>query len=405
MSDLSIYLQLGISFILALIITLYSLRIVVHVVQKLNLFDQPNGRSAAEKPIPTLGGIAIFVGFVFASTLGMTGFEFPEQIYILLATMLIFFVGLKDDVVTLPPYKKIIAQIAAASIIIFLAKIRFTNLHGLFGIGEIGLFYSFILTAFTIIVIINAFNLMDGIDGLAAGLSILAALVFGGWFFVSGNYGYTVLSVSVIGATAGFFYLNVYGKRYKIFMGDTGSLLLGTIVSILMIRFVEGNIDQSQTYSVTSAPGVAFGILFYPLFDTVRVMVIRIRNRRSPFSADKNHLHHRLLLLGNSHKRATYTIIAMNILFIILVFAIHHYGILWLIGLVTIFGLILFSIPAFIIEKKGLIKKNDPYQYFLIPRSSDEIGGDGRGPSRIKKRVPKYPVPDRQSFIQKFNLW
>ena len=106
MSDLSIYLQLGISFILALIITLYSLRIVVHVVQKLNLFDQPNGRSAAEKPIPTLGGIAIFVGFVFASTLGMTGFEFPEQIYILLATMLIFFVGLKDDVITLPPYKK-----------------------------------------------------------------------------------------------------------------------------------------------------------------------------------------------------------------------------------------------------------------------------------------------------------
>jgi hypothetical protein len=246
---------------------------------------------------------------------------------------------------------------------------------------------------------------MDGIDGLAAGLSILAALVFGGWFFVSGNYGYAILSVSVVGATAGFFYLNVYGKRYKIFMGDTGSLLLGTIISILMIRFVEGNIDQSQTYSVTSAPGVAFGILFYPLFDTVRVMVIRIRNRRSPFSADKNHLHHRLLLLGNSHKRATYTIIAMNILFIILVFAIHHHGIHRLIGLITIIGLILFSIPGFIIEKKGLIKENDPYQHLLIPRSSDEIGGDGKGRSRIKKRGPKYPVPDRQSFIQKFNLW
>ena len=222
---------------MALGVSLYVVRIVVHAVSKLGLFDNPNARSSAEKPTPTLGGIAIFFSFIFAATIGLYGIVFPEWPYILVALMVIFFVGLKDDIVTLSPLKKIIAQIIAGCILIFLANIRFTNLHGLFGITEIGLIPSILITISTIIVVVNAFNLMDGIDGLASGLSILVSMIFGSWFFLSGHYEYAIISFSLMAAVAGFFYFNVYGKEYKIFMGDTGSLLLGTIVSILVIRF------------------------------------------------------------------------------------------------------------------------------------------------------------------------
>jgi UDP-GlcNAc:undecaprenyl-phosphate GlcNAc-1-phosphate transferase len=285
--------------------------------------------------------------------------------------MLIFFVGLKDDVVTLPPYKKIIAQVVAAFIIIFLAEIRFTNLHGLLGIGEIGMIPSIIITCFTIVVIINAINLMDGIDGLAAGLSMLATLVFGSWFFVSGHIDYAILSFTLIGAIAGFFYLNVYGKRYKIFMGDTGSLVLGTVISILVIRFNEFNIDQTQPYAIASVPAISFGILSYPLIDTLRVMIIRIIYRKSIFSADKNHLHHRLLTLGFSHPKATYTIMGFNLLFIIFIFTIHHYGLLRLTAYITLIGGSLFMVPAYFIRKRNLIKIGDPVQQLLFHGMSE----------------------------------
>jgi len=398
---MQIILQLIASFLLALSISLYAVPIIVNVVHKLNLFDKPTERSAAIKPVPTLGGIAIFISFVLASTIGMSGYEISELVYIIVAAVLIFFVGLKDDVVSLSPRKKIIAEIIAASILIFLADIRFTNLHGLLGFWEIGIVPSFLIICYIFILVIKAFNLMDGIVGLAAGLSMLAAIVFGGWFFISSNYSYAILSFSLVGAIAGFFCYNVYGKKNKIFMGDTGSLLLGTIISVLMIRFNELNIDQTQPYAIASSPGVSLGIIFYPIFDTVRVTLIRIINRRSPFSADKNHLHHRLLLLGNSHKKSTYLIIGMNVIFILLVYIIRDHGPLRLMVYTTFIGSVLFMIPAFIIRRKKLIKKDDPFQQLLIPRENNEISRN----KRHQNQKPEFQTMKYQTFFQKFNLW
>ena len=404
MNGLQIAIQLITIFILALCISLYVLRIVVHAVNKLGLFDKPNARSSTNKTIPTLGGIAIFFSFVFVTTIGLHGNELPEWPYILVAIMLIFFVGLKDDIVSLTPLMKIIAQIIAAGILIFLAEIRFTNLHGLLGITEIGMVPSILITGFTFVVIINAFNLMDGIDGLASGLSILISLVFGSWFLVSGHFEYAMICFSLIGAITGFFYFNVYGKEHKIFMGDTGSLLLGTIITILVIRFNEFNIDQTQPYAISSAPVISFGILSYPLIDTVRVMAIRIKHGRSPFIADRNHLHHRLLALGFSHIQATYTIIGANTIFILLVFIMHTYGVLRLTAYITLVGSLLFMIPAFIIRKKKLIKRDDPFQQLLIPGFSDKRDRR-RAVSRIKRRRADLHPLTWQTFHQKFNLW
>ena len=216
---------------MALCISLYAVPIIVRIDRSLQLFDKPNERSSSKTPIPTLGGIAIFFSFAFVSIIAMIGYNMPELIFILAATMLIFFVGLKDDLVDLSPNKKLIIEIIAAGIIVFPGHIRFTNLHGLFGITEIGLIPSALITIFVIIVIVNAFNLTDGIDGLAASLSILISFILGSWFLLSNHYSYAILAFSLAGAVGGFLYFNLYGTRYKIFMGDTGSLVLGMVIS------------------------------------------------------------------------------------------------------------------------------------------------------------------------------
>lgn len=396
---------ISLSFITALCISLYAVPIVIRVAHSLKLLDNPNERSAARCPIPTLGGISIFLSFIFTSTVATSAYELPELVYIITAVTLMFFVGLKDDILTLSPWKKLTAQIISAAFIIFLAKIQFTNLHGFLGIGEIGTVPGIILTFFVIIVIINAFNLMDGIDGLAAGLSMLAAAVFGGWFFISGHFEYAIISFSLLGAIAGFFYFNVYGKENKIFMGDTGSLVLGTIMSVIVIQFNEFNIDLTQPFALASAPAVSFGILIYPLADTIRVFIIRALQYKSPFTADKNHLHHRLLTLGFSHKRATYTIIVMNILFIIPIIALNHIGVLRLMGFITIFGSILFMIPAYFIQKKDLIKKNDPHQQLLIPGYNYQLFKNKRHEHKMSQRRAKTRGLKLQTFLQKLNIW
>ncbi len=395
-----------ISFVSALCISLYAVPIVIRVAHSLKLLDNPNERSSAHYPIPTLGGISIFLGFIFASTLGTSAFEVPELIYIFTAITLMFFVGLKDDILTLSPWKKLTTQLIAAAFIIFLADIRFTNLHGFLGIGEIGIIPGVILTFFVIIVVINAFNLMDGIDGLAAGLSMLAAIVFGSWFFISGHIEYAILSISLVGAVAGFFYFNVYGKENKIFMGDTGSLVLGTIMSVIVIRFNEFNTDQTQPFALASAPAVSFGILIYPLADTLRVFVIRALQFKSPFTADKNHLHHRLLTLGYSHKKATYTIIVINMLFIAPIILLHHLGVFWLMVFITFVGGTLFMIPAYFIQQRNLIRKNDPHQQLLIPRVALELFKNRRYAYKMmsQRRSASRGVKAK-TLLQKLNLW
>jgi hypothetical protein len=249
---------------------------------------------------------------------------------------------------------------------------------------------------------------MDGIDGLAAGLSMLAATVFGIWFYVSGHSDYSILSFSLVGAIAGFFYFNVYGKKNKIFMGDTGSLVLGTVMAIIVIRFNEFNIDQTLPYAVASAPAVSIGILIYPLADTIRVFVIRALQFKSPFTADKNHLHHRLLVLGFSHKRATYTIILVNILFILSVFALQNLGITRVMGFILVAGTILFMIPAYFIVRENLIRENDPQQQLLLPESSYELIKNRRIKRDALRLAQQRSVARRvklQTFLQKLNLW
>ena len=324
------------------------------------LYDTPNERKASLVVVPTLGGVAIFIGFILSTIIATNGFDFVELKYLIAAVIVLLSVGLKDDLVEIPAMKKLLVQIVTASMLIIIGDFRFTNLHGVFGLHEITFPVSFAITLFSMIGIINAFNLIDGIDGLASGISILVSAVFGIWFLLAGHPEYGTMCFSLAGSLISFFIFNVYGKKNKIFMGDSGSLILGAIMAILLIKFNEFNINQLAPYAIHGAPVVSLGVLIIPVIDTLRVFFIRVSNKRSPFTPDMNHIHHVLLKLGNTHLRSTIYIVLINIIFIGFSFSLQHtLNINILLTSVFILGFFVAYIPVILLKWKE-VKQTTP---------------------------------------------
>lgn len=340
------------SLCLAFGVVFLSVPSIVKVSNVLDLFDKPGQRKSHTRNIPNLGGIATFAAIVITLALFANLGNNRELVYLFASMTILFFIGIKDDILIIAPNKKLIGELVAALILVVLGNIRFTSLHGFLGIEEINYITSILLTTFVMVVIINAFNLIDGIDGLASGLGSLVVLTFGVWFYLTGNQNYAILCASIAGAYISFFSFNVFGNKNKIFMGDTGSLLLGLLISIVVIRFNEDNITYTGVYSIQSAPAVSFGILIVPMFDTLRVFLIRIIHGQSPFHADKNHVHHRLLLLGFSHVSSTVIITSVNALFIVIMLSFNRIGLIPL--MVINFALAV----GFIILAESFIKKS-----------------------------------------------
>ena len=348
------------SFFIAFIITFVSIPPILEVARAKKLYAVPNGRTSHEHVTPNLGGLAIFSGFVISSMIFVQIAKIPYIQYILAGAITIFFIGLKDDIIGLSPLKKFIGEIIAAGLIIDLGNIRITDLHGLFGIGIIDYYSSDIISLVIIIAIVNAVNLIDGIDGLASGVGILVSITFGIWFYLVGQFQLAVLSAALIGALIAFFIFNVFSTNNKIFMGDIGSLLLGFILSIFVIKFNELNNGEimHSVYFIKTAPAVSIGILILPVFDTVRVMTIRMVKGISPFKADKRHVHHYLLELTHSHKKSTFILLTVNILFIIISFLLRNISIFYL----TLILLLLASILSFV-----------PYKLVVLNRKKKDL--------------------------------
>lgn len=298
----------------AFIITFLAIPIILQVAEKKNLYDLPDERKIHTNPVASLGGVGIFAGFLLASLLSIQGYLNPEFQYFFAAALVIFFLGLKDDLMILSASKKFIGQIIAASILIHLGKLRFDSMHGLFGFEGVSEGFGLALSYLTIIVVINSFNLIDGVDGLASSLGILSMFVFGVYFFMIDQQAYALLSFSMAGSLMAFLIFN--HQPAKIFMGDSGSLMIGLINSILVIKFINIANSPLATVPVQSAVAVGFAILIVPLLDTLRVFSIRIFKGRSPFTPDRNHVHHLLLDRGLSHAAVTFTCVSINIVFI-----------------------------------------------------------------------------------------
>lgn len=341
-SDLTILL----SFIVSFFIVFISIPSIVTVAQMKRLYDEPGRRKSHHRAIPNLGGVAIFAGIMIALGLFADFSKALEFRLLIVSMVIIFFIGIKDDILIIAPYKKLIGEIVATLVMVLIGDIRLTSLHGFMGVTEMPYIVSVLLTCFVFVVIINGFNLIDGIDGLASGIGILISVFFGIWFFLVGNIQYTLLTVTVAGALMAFFRFNVYGKQNKIFMGDTGSLLLGLFMSVIVVKFNEVNAGYYGQYAIRAAPAVSFGILIVPLFDTLRVFIIRISRKQSPFRPDKNHVHHLLLKLGYTHIEATFRIVSANVLFIGIALGFQSLGIFKL----MLINLAIASIFSFIPE-------------------------------------------------------
>ncbi|WP_297090112.1 MraY family glycosyltransferase [uncultured Draconibacterium sp.] len=335
---------------------------IIRTAKAKHLFEPFEERKVHTQVVPPLGGVAIFIGFIMSSIIATDGLRFESFKYIIAGVILMFFIGLKDDLMVISARKKFVVQILSAIILITLADIRFTNLHGIFGESNIGYLTSFSITLFTMLAIINAFNLIDGVDGLAAGLGMLAAFVFGVWFYLTQNFHLSVLAFALLGSLAAYFLYNVFGHRNKLFMGDTGSLITGLLISVFVIYFNEINLTTSKEFVVGGAPAVSFAIIIVPLIDTLRVMTIRILQRRSPFSPDRNHTHHRLLTLLHSHLKVTLTIVGGNVFLIAVALGINHWGVNVNLQLIIVFllGCILAMIPSVILRFKASRQKFRP---------------------------------------------
>lgn len=353
-------------FLTSFVVVMISTPSVIRISYLKHLVDSPDSeRKLHGNNTPTIGGVVIFAGTLFSALLWYPEEGVATQMvlkssvhyfkYILACSFILFFVGLKDDLFATAPVKKLWAHIIVAFILVFMADVRITGMKGIFGIHDIPYPVSIILSVFTYTVIVNSLNLIDGVDGLAGGVGFIISTAFGMWFIFAGGITSSLIAFSMAGALLGFLYYNF--PPAKIFMGDSGSLFIGLILSVLSIRLIEyDTFTLPKEILSISKPVFVLSCLSYPLIDTLRVFLVRIARRRSPFSADRNHIHHRLQDIGLSHRGTSFVIYGYTILMIVISTQIKFNPSLTLITMMGI-SIAVILLP-FLFKKKNTMKLN-----------------------------------------------
>ena len=324
--------------ICSFLITYFTLPSVINLAYQKKLLDIPDARKVHVQLIPSLGGIGIFVGVLISFTLFCSLSDFNAYKYILTAYLILFFMGIKDDLIPMNAKKKFLIQIFVAGMIAF-GGVRISSLHGLFGIQDIHLVASYCLTIFFIVGITNAYNLIDGVDGLAGGLGGIGCITLGILLLWVQEYNFAVLAFAITGSLIAFLRYNFGKYPNKTFMGDSGSLLLGLTITVLSIQFIESP-NTLSIMGISSPIGIIAGIIFIPFYDTIRVFTIRILNGKSPFSPDKNHIHHEFLRSKVGHRQTSILLWVGNVLMISAVLIFRHQSTFNLILIVLMVGII-----------------------------------------------------------------
>ena len=365
---------------------------IIKITATRHLFDQPNARSSHQNVTPTLGGIGIFLGLVFS-----VFFWIPEISsvlkYAICALLIILSVGVRDDVLPLSAKNKFLAQLIAVGILIYFSGIRITGFHGLFGLEEIEIFWSYGISALIMLTVINGFNLIDGIDGLAAGIGILCSLILGVFSHLMGLTLESLIAFSLLGGLLAFLYYN--WAPAKIFLGDTGSMLIGLVVAVLLIQFINvQELKPGHPHALDNVWLLVAGILIWPVFDTARVFFIRIKNGLSPFKADRRHIHHLLVDAGLGHDKATILLLSINLVCILMAFWLQEIqaelSLLILFGTAMVFSMLIsyFSIRSQNYkELKELLNAEPSTEPAYIGLSSRSVSRAlSRGKSREQSR-------------------
>ncbi len=341
------------AFITAFLLTYRVIPAIIDVAYNKKLYDIPDDRKSHTEIIPRLGGISIFAGLLFSIILWTPFNSLGDLQYILSAFIIIFLIGAKDDIEPVSPLKKFGAQVVAAFILVFQSNVRISELYGIFGIHEIPFLASAIFSMFVIIAIINAFNLIDGVNGLAGTIGLLSSIVFGYLFYEVDRIELSIVAFAMAGSIIAF--LNYNYTPAKIFMGDTGSLLIGLVSAVLAIKFFEINKEQTNPrLFIQSGPIFAISVLIIPIFDTVRIMSLRILKGKSPFHPDRGHIHHLLLDLGFTHMEVTAILVVTNAIFIYIAYSFQFININLLFLIIVGLALMLTGILVYLVKRKKL---------------------------------------------------
>jgi len=332
---------------------------ILYVSHDKQLMAEPEHRSSHRKATPTLGGVAIYLSLMLVMTFIGAFLDTKIILLVMGAVTILFFFGLKDDLANISVSTKVLGQLAAIGLLVFFADIRITSFSGIFGIYELAYLPSVLLTGFVFILLINAFNLIDGIDGLAGGVALSGSFVLGIFSYLENQLSLAIIAAALFGTIIAFLRFNFSVER-KLFMGDTGSLVIGYVMAFLTISFINYEQSAANMLYYSSAPIISFALMFYPIADTTRVFFVRVfKYKRNPFTADRNHIHHHYTNLGYSHKRSSFYIVLINLTVIGISILLKDLNInIQLLGLL-IYGPILYAF-TFIIRKikNRMTKKN-----------------------------------------------
>ncbi len=355
------FFAIALAFVIGYICMPYVLKVSI----RKQMVVRPNRRTSHHGNVPNVGGINIFTAFYLSYLLFSAKSNSVFEKYFLAGAFLMFIVGFLDDLLSFSAKKKLIGELFAGFILIVIADVRFTNLFGFLWISEIPnqlIGVSYLASFFIFLLIINSINLIDGVDGLATGIGMVICTFFGIYFQIIGKMDLAIMAYSLIGSLSLFFIYNVFGKRSKIFMGDSGALLLGYVVYVFVVQFCEYNGEIAKQLAVSdtvnnpyffyAAPAMTVCVLAVPLFDTLRVMITRIKHGESPFKADKNHTHHLLLSIGLKHREVTFVLVLVNLSFIALALIGHNWKNSVLGGLAAILAIIYTLILWRIVDRK-----------------------------------------------------
>ena len=333
------------SLITAFLITYVAIPKVIFFAEKLRLLDQAGTRASHNGSVPIFGGLAIFTGIIF-SLLFWADIENIQ--YLLVSILIVFFVGVIDDLLELSPFKKLVGQVIATLIIIFLGDLQIDNMHGVLGVYDLPIWIGVLFTVFVVIVITNGFNLIDGVDGLAGGVGVISSFSFGVIALIMGQSDMAILAFTLMGSLLGFLRYNFFPA--KIFMGDTGSLVVGMILSILAINSIRYGLVTETIKLPNKGPLLAIVILAIPLFDSLRVFIARIMKGRHPLYPGREHIHHTLLSLGFGHNKTSFILYFFAISMIVFSYFLLDINLNIGIAILALISFILLYIPLYLLK-------------------------------------------------------
>lgn len=307
----------------SMMICFISIPVIIKIADLKELMDKPDqNRKIHKEVVPTLGGIGIFAAFIISFSIWGNAASLESYPFFVAGLFMLFLIGIKDDILSISVNKKLLIQTLAALELVLLGGVYLNDLGGIFGIYELPFYLGAPLTILAFVALINAYNLIDGIDGLAGGIGVVLSSILGIWFWHTGFIALSVLAFSLSGALIGFLIFNVHPA--KIFMGDTGSMAVGFIISYLVIQFLISNNSMAATgWYIENAPIFAISLLIIPIVDTLRVFTLRVAAGKSPFVADRNHTHHQLLDVGMSPDIASFSLWMSNFALVALAYFLN----------------------------------------------------------------------------------